>query len=469
VLDIIKQEAGGADKVEVTLGLVGTHAPNYPVNLIYLLNGGSNEAVLQVQFKPGSGLRMEPFKERLRRHFATELPDVSFSFEPSDIVGRVMSMGATTPIEVAVTGPSLADNRAFAEKIKTALEQSPHLRDVQFGQMLDYPTVDVNVDRERAGLLGVSMADVSRSLVTSTSSSRYVVPNYWADGNTGVAYQVQVEIPEALMTSSEEVRNLVVNGRNGQSQLLRNVARVSDGSAVGEYDRYNSQRMVSVTANLFNTDLGHAAGAVNEAIAKVGKPPAKVSIAVRGQVEPLNQMLGGLRTGLGVAVIAIFLMLVANFQSLRLSLAVMSVVPAALVGVALALWLTGTALNIQSFTGAIMAVGVAVSNAILLVTFAERERAHAEVSAAAVEGGRSRLRPILMTSLAMIAGMLPMALGLGASGEQIAPLGKAVVGGLAMATVATLLVLPAAFALLASRSGRAVSLLGDDAQPGEAA
>jgi multidrug efflux pump subunit AcrB len=468
VLDIVKQEAGGADKVEVTLGLVGTHAPNYPINLIYLWNGGSNEAVLQVQFKPGSGLRMEPLKERLRRRFATEVPDVSFSFEPSDIVGRVMSMGATTPIEVAVTGPSLADNRAFAEKIKTALEQLPQLRDVQFGQMLDYPTVDVNVDRERAGLLGVSMADVSRSLVTSTSSSRYVVPNYWADGNTGVAYQVQVEIPEALMTSSEEVRNLVVNGRNGQSQLLRNVARVSDGSAVGEYDRYNSQRMVSVTANLFNTDLGHAAGAVNEAIAKVGKPPAKVSIAVRGQVEPLNQMLGGLRTGLGVAVIAIFLMLVANFQSLRLSLAVMSVVPAALAGVALALWLTGTTLNIQSFTGAIMAVGVAVSNAILLVTFAERERAHAEVSAAAVEGGRSRLRPILMTSLAMIAGMLPMALGLGASGEQIAPLGKAVVGGLAMATVATLLVLPAAFALLASRSGRAVSLLGDDTQPGEA-
>jgi multidrug efflux pump subunit AcrB len=419
-----------------------------------------------VQFKPDSGLRMEPLKERLRRRFATELPDVSFSFEPSDIVGRVMSMGASTPIEVAVSGPSLADNRAFAEKIKAALEQLPQLRDVQFGQMLDYPTVDVNVDRERAGLLGVSMADVSRSLVTETSSSRYVVPNYWADGNTGVAYQVQVEVPEALMTSSEEVRNIVVSGRNGQSQLLRNVARVTEGNAVGEYARYNSQRLVSVTANLFNTDLGDAAGAVNEAIAKVGKPPPKVTIAVRGQVEPLNQMLSGLRTGLGVAVIAIFLMLVANFQSLRLALAVMSVVPAALAGVALALWLTGTTLNIQSFTGAIMAVGVAVSNAILLVTFAERERAHAEVSAAAVEGGRSRLRPILMTSLAMIAGMLPMALGLGASGEQIAPLGRAVVGGLMIATVATLLVLPAAFALLASGSRRAISLLADDTQRG---
>jgi multidrug efflux pump subunit AcrB len=341
----------------------------------------------------------------------------------------------------------------------------PQLRDVQFGQMLDYPTIDVNVDRERAGLLGVNMADVSRSLVTSTSSSRYVVPNYWADANTGVAYQVQVEIPEALMSSSEEVRNIVVNPRNGQRQLLRNVAGVTDGNAVGEYARYNSQRTVSVTANLFNTALGDAAGAVNEAIAKLGKPPAKVTVAVRGQVEPLNQMLSGLRTGLGVAVIAIFLMLVANFQSLRLSLAVMSVVPAALMGVALALWLTGTTLNIQSFTGAIMAVGVAVANAILLVTFAERDRecARGEAANAAVEGGRSRLRPILMTSLAMIAGMLPMALGLGASGEQIAPLGRAVVGGLAMATLATLLVLPAAFALLMKNGGRAVSLLADEA------
>jgi multidrug efflux pump subunit AcrB len=465
VLDIIKEEAGGADKVEVTLGLIGTHTPNYPINLIYLWNAGSHEAVLQVQFKPDSGLRMEPLKERLRRRLATELPDVSFSFEPSDIVGRVMSMGASTPIEVAVSGANLADDRAFAEKIKTALQQLPQLRDVQFGQMLDYPTIDVNVDRERAGLLGVNMADVSRSLVTSTSSSRYVVPNYWADANTGVAYQVQVEIPEALMSSSEEVRNIVVNPRNGQRQLLRNVAGVTDGNAVGEYARYNSQRTVSVTANLFNTALGDAAGAVNEAIAKLGKPPAKVTVAVRGQVEPLNQMLSGLRTGLGVAVIAIFLMLVANFQSLRLSLAVMSVVPAALMGVALALWLTGTTLNIQSFTGAIMAVGVAVANAILLVTFAERDRecARGEAANAAVEGGRSRLRPILMTSLAMIAGMLPMALGLGASGEQIAPLGRAVVGGLAMATLATLLVLPAAFALLMKNGGRAVSLLADEA------
>jgi multidrug efflux pump subunit AcrB len=379
-----------------------------------------------------------------------------------------MSMGSSTPIEVAVTGPNLADDRAFADKVRNALNRMPQLRDVQFGQTLDYPTVDVNVDRERAGLVGVSMADVSRSLVTATSSSRYVVPNYWADANTGVSYQVQVQLPQALMNSAEEVRNITVNTRGGQSQLLRNVGSVSDGSAVGEYARYNGQRMVSVTANLFNSDIGSAAAAINETISKLGKPPAKVAVALRGQVEPLNQMLRGLQTGLGVAILAIFLMLAANFQSLRLSLAVMSVLPAALAGVVLALWVTGTTLNIQSFMGAIMAVGVAVSNAILLVTFAERERTRSDAAAAAVEGGRSRLRPILMTSLAMIAGMLPMALGLGQSGEQSAPLGRAVVGGLALATVATLLVLPAIFALLSRGTRQSVSLLPDDTQESHA-
>ena len=219
---------------------------------------------------------------------------------------------------------------------------------------------------------------------------------------------------------------------------------------------------MSVTANLFNTDLGSAAAAVRETVSRLGKPPARVAIAVRGQVQPLNQILSGLQTGLGVAILAIFLMLTANFQSVRLSLVVISVLPAALAGVVLALWLTGTTLNIQSFIGAIMAVGIAVSNAILLVTFAERERASLDRAAAAVEGGRSRLRPILMTSVAMIAGILPMAVGLGKTGAQTAPLGRAVVGGLALATVATLLVLPAVFALLSRKAPTRVSLMPED-------
>jgi multidrug efflux pump subunit AcrB len=453
MLEIIQQEAGGADKVEVSVGLVGVHAPNYPINLIYQWNGGSHEGVLQVQFKAGAGLDMEAFKERLRARFARELPGAESSFEPSDIISRIMSMGSPTPIAVVVNGTNLTDDRAYAGRIRDQLLKLPQLRDVQFGQVLDYPTLDVNVDRERAGLLGVRMNDVSRALVTSTSSSRFVVPNYWADGNSGVAYQIQVQIPKALMNSAEELRNIPVPDRSGQNVLLRNVGRVTAGSATGEYDRYNGQRTVSVTANLApGVDLGSAERLVNEAVAAAGKPPAKVGVALRGQIVPMNETLGGLRSGLLVAMLAVFLLLVANFQSLRLAIAVASVLPAVIAGVVLTLWLTGTTVNIQSFMGAIMAVGVAVANAILLVTFAERARFDgATPAAAAVEAGRTRLRPILMTSFAMMAGMLPMALGLGESGQQTAPLGRAVIGGLAAATLCTLLVLPAFYALIAGR------------------
>jgi multidrug efflux pump subunit AcrB len=237
--------------------------------------------------------------------------------------------------------------------------------------------------------------------------------------------------------------------------------------------------VVTVTANIAGADLGTVARQVADAVSSLGKPPAGVNVAVRGQIVPLAQMMDGLRTGLLLAVVVIFLLLAANFQSLKLSLVIVATTPAVIAGVVLMLWLTGTTLNIQSFMGAIMALGVAVANAILLVTFGERarigqasrlpgaEETPAPLSAgdAAVEGGRSRLRPILMTSLAMIAGMAPMAFGLGEGGEQTAPLGRAVVGGLALATVTTLLVLPAVFALIQGHAHRrSASLHPDDAQ-----
>ncbi len=453
-LDLIKQEVG-PQNVAITLGFLGVHGSAYPINLIYLWNGGPEEGVLQVQLKRGTPIRIEALKERLRQVFAEKIPGVTFSFEPSDIVSRVMSLGAPTPIEIAISGQNLTADRAFAEEVKAALHRIPSLRDLQFGQALDYPTVDVNVDRERAGVMGVKMADVSRALVTATSSSRFVVPNYWADPNSGVAYQVQVQVPQARMDSLEQAKNVPVMERSGRSLLLRNVASVTEGSAVGQYERYNMQRMVTVTANIADADLGSVAKEVNAALTKLGQPPPGIIATVRGQVVPLAQMLDGLRSGLLMAVVVIFLLLAANFQSLKLSLLVVSTTPAVIAGVLLMLWLTGTTLNIQSFMGAIMAVGVAVANAILLVTFAERSRlGGASAPEAALEGARSRLRPILMTSLAMIAGMVPMALGLGEGGQQTAPLGRAVVGGLAVATVATLLVLPAIFALVQARAHR---------------
>jgi multidrug efflux pump subunit AcrB len=461
-LDLIRQEVG-SNNVAITLGFIGVHGANYPINLIYLWNGGPEEGVVQVQLKPGAKIGIEELKERLRKKFADQMPGASFSFEPSDIVSRVMSLGAPTPIEVAVSGPNLAANREFAGKVKDKLQSIPSLRDVQFGQSLDYPTVDVAVNRERAGLMGVKMADVSRSLVAATWSSRFVTPIFWADPNSGVAYQIQVQVPQPAMNSLEQARNIPVSHHDGQPILLRDVAKVTEGATVGQYERYNMQRMITVTANISGADLGRVSKQVAAAIQELGPPPARVSVAVRGQVVPMQQMLDGLRGGLLLAVLVIFLLLAANFQSLKLSLIVVSTAPAVIAGVVLALWLTGTTLNIQSFMGAIMAVGVATANAILLVTFAERSRMNgAAADAAAVDGARTRLRPILMTSLAMIAGMMPMALGLGEGGQQAAPLGRAVVGGLAVATVATLWVLPSVFAIVQSRSHRRSASLDPD-------
>ena len=342
--------------------------------MIYLWNGGPEEGVVQVQLKKNAPIRIEALKERLRRKFAAQMPEVSFSFEPSDIVSRVMSLGSPTPIEVAVSGLNLASNRAFAQTIKDRLQRIPDLRDVQFGQSLDYPTVDVTVDRQKAGLMGVKMADVSRSLVTATWSSRFVVPNYWADPNSGVSYQIQVQVPQARMDSLEQARNVPVMNRDGQGTLLRNVAKVTEGTAVGQYQRYNMQRLVTVTANIAGADLGSVARQVMAAVKELGPPPAGVNVAVRGQIVPLAQMMDGLRAGLLLAVVVIFLLLAANFQSLKLSFLVVVTTPAVIAGVVVMLWVTGTTLNIQSFMGAIMAIGVAVANAILLVTFAERAR-----------------------------------------------------------------------------------------------
>jgi multidrug efflux pump subunit AcrB len=463
ILGLIKEEVG-AGNVNLSLALIGVHGSAYPINFIYLWNSGPQESVLQVELKDGGAINIDALRERLRQRIAKDMADVQVSFEPADIVSRVMSFGAPTPIEVAVSGPSLDNDRAFAEKVRQKLSALSSLRDVQFGQPLDYPSVNVALDRERAGVLGITTNDLTRSLSPATSSSRFTQPLYWAAPNTGIAYQVQVQVPQQQMTSLEDVRGIPITSDKGNSTLLRNVATVQPGIVVAEYDRYNMDRMVTVTANIENTDLGAAAAQVANALKELGSPPAKVNLAVRGQVQPMTDLLTALRTGLLFAVGAIFLLLIANFQSVQLALITIATAPAAVAGASLSLWLWGSTLNLQSFMGAIMAVGVAVANAILLVTFAERSRLAGKSSGdAALDGAVSRLRPILMTSLAMIAGMLPMAIGLGESGGQTAPLGRAVIGGLALATLATLLVLPGVFALVrANASRRSPSLDPDD-------
>ncbi len=462
-LDIVRREVG-PQNIEITLGFVGVQNAAYPINTIYLWTSGPEESVLQVQLNPQAGIRVADLEERLRQKLPQELPGVRYSFEPSDIVNQVMSFGAPTPIEVAVSGPDFTKTRPFAEQLKKALGEVSSLRDLEFEQELDYPAVRVDIDRALAGMLGVTAGQVGESLTDATSSSRFTVPNFWADPKSGVGYQVQVEVPPPRIDSLEDVKNIPIS-RNKKVQIdLRNVADVTQGTVLGEIDRYNMQRMLTLAANIGGEDLGGVADRVSQALAKAGEPPQGVNVAVRGQVVPMAQIFSGLELGLFVAVITIFLLLAANFQSFRLSLAVTLTVPAVVAGVAVALWVSGTTLNIQSLMGAIMAIGVAVANAILLVTFAERDRVGgARVPDAAVEGAASRLRPILMTSCAMIAGMLPMALGLGEGGSQTAPLGRAVIGGLTGGTIATLIILPAIFAILqGERTRKSASLLPAD-------
>ncbi|MEY4004670.1 MAG: Swarming motility protein SwrC [Verrucomicrobiota bacterium] len=464
ILRTIEREAGGADRVDISIGMVGVHNSSFPVNLVHLWNGGPEEGWLAVQLKAGSGVRIEPLKERLRAAFAKEMPDLRVSFEPQDIVTRVMSFGSPTPIEIAVSGSALPVSKAHADRIMEKLREIPFLRDIQIAQTLDYPSLAVNVDRERAGLLGVQMSDVTRSVVAATTSSRFTVPVYWADPGTGISINVQVQIPESRITSVEDLQNVPISSSSGQPVLLRNIATFTPGTSVGTYERYNLARLVSITANIHGTDLGTATRAIRAAVAAAGPAPdAKTKVDLRGQIVPLEQLNAGFRSGLIIAVVVILLLLIAHFQSVRLALAVVSTVPAVLAGVVVALLATGTTLNIQSAMGAIMAVGVAVANAILLVTFAEKARvASADPAGAAIEGGRTRLRPILMTSCAMIAGMLPLALGMGEGGDQTAPLGRAVVGGLLFATFATLFFLPPVFAVLTGRKVASASLDPDD-------
>ena len=319
VLGTIQDEVGAGD-VEISVGYVGLIPSSYPINAIFQWTGGPEEVVLRIALKEGRTTAVEELKERLRGVLSRTLPDVRFSFEPADIVSEVMSFGSPTPVEVAVNGPNLVENRAFAEKIRAELAGIPSLRDLQFVQALDYPTVGVQIDREKAGLSGVSVGEIARSVVAATSSSRFVVPNYWPDPKTGIGYQVQVEIPYQALNSVAEVETIPVQRQGAAQLLLRDVATVNPGTMPGEYDRYNMKRVVSLTANIAGEDLGRVAGQIDRAIDRAGQVPGGSTVEVRGQIVALREILRGLAIGLGMAIIVILLLLTANFQSIRLAL-----------------------------------------------------------------------------------------------------------------------------------------------------
>jgi len=450
-LDVIRREIG-PDNFQITSDFVGVVPSSYPVDLIHLFTSGPQEAIIQLQLKPRTS-RGEALREKLRATLHRELPDCQVSFEAGDIVSQVMGFGSPTPIEIAVQGINLQDDYAYAQKLQAEAAKLPFLRDLQFAQAVNYPTLDINVNRNRAGQFGLTMSDVVRSIVPATSSSRFTQPNYWRDPNSGNAFQIQVQLPQNRMQSVEDIGELPVMQNGRMDTELTNIADLKLGTMPGLIERNNGQRVISLTANLSGMTLGEAVPKLNATLARAGAPPRGISVKYRGQIPSLEQTISGLRAGLLLAIAVIFLLLSANFQSMRLALAVVLTVPAVLGGVLLMLRVTGTTLNIQSFMGAIMSIGIAVANSILLVTFAERFRHEGRpLLEATREGATSRLRAILMTAAAMIFGMMPMAIGFGEGGSQSAPLGRAVIGGLLVSTFATLSILPSIYAILQSRA-----------------
>jgi multidrug efflux pump subunit AcrB len=428
--------------VDISSAFVGTQPSSYPINTVFLWTSGPNESVIKINLKKGSGIHIEDFKEQIRQHVATAMPGALLSFEPGDLVEQVVNLGTNNPIEIAVMGRSLSQTRKIAESLNEKLKSISFLRDVQIATPLDYPGLKINIDRVKAGQMGLTVDDITKSTLAATSSSRFTQPDYWLDKNTGTAYQVQVEYPEYTMNSTDQLEDVPVSNSTKSPVYLRDVATIQSTSSPGEYDRMNQQRFITLTANIYKKDVAGALKEVNNAIASLGQLPQGIKIMVRGQADLLNDTISELRSGLLIALIVIFLLLAIQFQSFALSLVTLAIIPAVLTGSALLLLLTGQTLNIQSYMGAIMAVGVAVANAVLYISNAEFHRKKAVNPSYAVEGAHDRLRPILMTSFAMIAGMIPMAIGLGQGSDQTAPLGIAVIGGLLFSTLSTLLFLP---------------------------
>lgn len=435
-------KAAGQGNVSTSLGYVGVQAASYPINTVFLWTSGPHEAVINVALRPEAHINVADLEEQLRQKLPSGFLGSTFSFEPGDLVSQIMNFGAPTPVEVAVFGPDLGATRAFTNRVLLELKGISELRDLKYEQPLDYPSVDVRIDRQMAGQMGVTPGQVARSLSQATASSRFTTPNYWADPKTGIAYQVQVQYPQSRMTSTEDVQNIPVMQGSAEHPLLGDVAKVDYGTVMGEYDRRNGSRMLSLSANVEGHDLGRVSKKIDEAIARIGAPPRATTVQVRGQIAPMKETLQNLGIGLLLAVLVIFLLLSANYQSLRVGAVVLATAPATVCGVIVMLFITRTTLNIESYMGAIMAIGVGTANAILLVTFAEQHRRSGTSSLdAGIQGVRERMRPILMTSAAMIAGMIPMAL----AAEVTAPLARAVIGGLLAATISNLLVLPFVF------------------------
>ena len=428
--------------------------PNSGINLTYNNSGttGPQDGDIMISLNenhaPTAG-----YVKKLRELLPQEFPGTAFSFLPADIVSQILNFGAPAPIDLQVAGPNQDANQRYAIEVMRKMRLIPGIADTRIQQDSTYPQFTVSVDRSRADQLGITEQDVTNSVVASLSGTSQVSPTYWLNPNNGVSYPIVAQTPQYRMESLSALSNLPVTGKDGQSQILGGIATIERGVGDAVVSHYNIEPLYDVFATTQGRDLGAVASNIQHILHATAKDVPKGSVVtLRGQVQTMNSAFLGLSLGLVGAILLIYMLIVVNFHSWADAFVIVTALPAALAGIVWMLFTTHTPLSVPALTGAILCMGVATANSILVVSFArERLTATGNALVAAMEAGFTRFRPVLMTALAMIIGMAPMALGLGDGGEQNAPLGRAVIGGLICATFATLLFVPVVFSLVHRR------------------
>jgi len=453
-----------AEEIEAMADNIGL--PISSINMTYNNTGliGAQDGDIQIALAEGHRPTEEHVR-RLREELPRRFPGVTFSFLPADIVSQILNFGAPAPIDIQVRGPDVAANLDFARRLLEKVRRVPGIADARIQQSLASPGLKVDVDRSRAQYAGVTERDVTNSLVVNLAGSSQVAPTFWLNPKNGVSYPIVMQTPQYAIDSLADLRNLPVTpAAGGSPQVLGGIADVSRTTSSAVVSQYDIQSLVQVYATTQGRDLGAVAADIDRIIAELRPElPKASSIAVLGQVKTMNSAFSGLSLGLLGAIVLIYLLIVVNFQSWSDPFVIITALPAALAGIVWMLFATHTPLSVPALTGAIMCMGVATANSVLVISFAREKLAElGDATQAALEAGFVRFRPVLMTALAMIIGMAPMAFGFGEGGEQNAPLGRAVVGGLVFATVATLLFVPVIFSIIHTRRGRAPAVV---AQP----
>jgi multidrug efflux pump subunit AcrB len=461
----VEETARLCDEVEATLrdeipkGQVQTildniGLPNSGINQSYSSSGtiGTSDAEILIALDPEHHPPTAGLTRHLREVLPQKFPGVEFFFQPADIVTQILNFGLPAPIDVQVVGTDAAGGYAIAQQIANKMRHIPGTADVHVQQLLSLPTLHMDIDRTRVTQVGLTARDVAQSVLVSLSGSFQTTPNFWLNPKNAVTYQMAVQAPQYRMTNMQDLMDIPVTSQQG-SELMGNLVQLYPTTRAATVNHYNVQPVIDVYASTQDRDLGAVAAATDKVLKTFdGKLPRGTHIVVRGQVATMRSSFFGLGVGLAGAILLVYLLIVINFQSWLDPFIIIAALPGALAGICWFLLLTRTTLSVPSLTGAVMCMGVATANSILMVSFA-REQMDEGIPAlrAAVSAGYTRVRPVLMTALAMIIGMVPMALGFGEGGEQNAPLGRAVIGGLLFATVATLFFVPSVFAIFHGR------------------